>query len=108
MNTFLKHYSVAVTHPDVSAFEHLEMLMVRDKLADQEFSLTKQERASLADADQRLLRNAEAFYSELTRITSLEDERRQRRPAPERWWWYLDVLTALPVSTDSFPAPILA
>lgn len=103
MNASLRQYLVAVAHPDVSAFEHLEMLMIRDRLADQEFSLTKQERASLEDADQRLLRSAAAFYAELARITSLEEERRQRHPAPDRWWWYLDVLSALPTPITSSP-----
>jgi len=104
MNTFLKQYLVAVEHPDVSPFEHLEMLMIRDKLAVQEFSLTGQERTSLANADQRLLKNSAAFHAELVRITSLEEERRRRHPAPEYWWWYLDVLSALPVSASSPPA----
>lgn len=108
MNASLGHYLVAVAHPDVSAFEHLEMLMIRDRLADQEFSLSKQEKASLADADQRLLTSAAAFYAELARITSLEEERWQRRPTPDRWWWYLDVLSALPISAASSPTLVPA
>lgn len=108
MNARLKHYVVAVNYPDVSPFEHLEMLMIRDELADQETLLTTQEKASLEDADQRLLKSAAAFHSELARITSLEEERLRRRPAPERWWWYLDVLSALPVSTGSPPTLVPA
>lgn len=104
MNALLKRYSVAVTHPDVSGFEHLEMLLIRDRLADQELSLSNQERSSLADADKLLLRNAALFYTELARITSLEEERGQRRPAPDRWWWYLDVLSSLFTVSNVTPA----
>lgn len=108
MKSLLKQYQVAVEHPDVSPFEHLEMLMIRDKLEDAGVTLTSGEQTLLADADQRLLKNAAAFYAELARITSLEEERRQRRPTPERWWWYLDVLSALPAATDSRPGLVLA
>jgi len=30
MKSYLAHYLVAVKHPDVSAFEHLDMLQVRE------------------------------------------------------------------------------
>ncbi|NJN84578.1 MAG: hypothetical protein HC802_21350 [Caldilineaceae bacterium] len=96
MNASLESYLVAVRHPNVSPFEHLEMLMIRDSLAEQEHSLNKRERACMADADRRLLKNAVTIHAELTRITSLEEERRQRSPSSDHWWWYLDVLSALP------------
>ena len=96
MNQDLEHYLVAVEYPQVSAFEHLDMLMVRDRLAEQEQSLTSDDKRRLKAADQRLLQQAAAFQSELAGITSLEIERGHRQPPPERWWWYLDVLTALP------------
>ena len=98
MNKYLAHYLVAVEHPEVSAFEHLEMLLVRDKLAEQESSLTAEQRAQLLAADRRLLGKAAEFHAELARITNLENERQRRQPSPSRWWWYLDVLTLLPVS----------
>ena len=96
MNEYLKQYSVAVEHPEVSGFEHLNMLMVRDRLAEQELSLAPNEKRQLQAADQRLLEQAAVFQAELARITTLENERRHRQPPPQRWWWYLDVLTALP------------
>lgn len=103
MNKYLKHYSVAVEHPGVSGFEHLETLSIRDKLADQEASLTSDEKAQLAAADRRLLASAGEFHFALAQITDLQTERRRRKPSPARWWWYLDVLAQLPVPPSSRP-----
>lgn len=103
MNEYLKQYSVAVEHPEASAFEHLNMVMVRDTLAD-ELSLAPDEKKRLEAADQKLLKQAVAFQAELARITVLEDERRHRQPPPQHWWWYLDVLTALPAASVGVPA----
>jgi hypothetical protein len=108
MNEYLKQYSVAVEHPEASAFEHLNMLMVRDRLAEQESSLTPDEKVRLKAADQRLLDQAAAFQAELTRITTLENEREHRQPAPQHWWWYLDVLTSLPTVSVAVPALVPA
>lgn len=108
MNEFLKRYEVAVEHPEVSAFEHLDMLMVRDRLAEQERSLSSDEKRRLQEADQRLLEHAVAFQTELDRITTLESERRRRQPPPQRWWWYLDVLAALPKPAGAPPELALA
>lgn len=105
MNELLKRYTVAVEHPDVSGFEHLEMLMIRDKLACQAASLSPHERERLALADRRLVAQAAAFHAELSRITSLQYERRQRDVSPSRWWWYLDVLVHFP---QPVPEPVLA
>ncbi len=96
MNEYLKRYVVAVEHPEVSAFEHLDMLMARDRLAEQENSLSSDEKRRLKEADHRLMEHAAAFQIELERVTSLQSERRRRQPPPQRWWWYLDVLTVLP------------
>jgi hypothetical protein len=98
MNKYLKHYFVAVEHPYVSAFEQLEMLLVRDKLADQESFLTVEQKAQLAAADQRLLSQVPLFHAELSRITDFKSERQRRQPNAKKWWWYLDVLASLPTS----------
>jgi hypothetical protein len=34
MNRLLAHYRVDVQHPEVSGAEHLEMLQIRDRLAE--------------------------------------------------------------------------
>lgn len=107
MNQYLEHYVTAVEHPEVSGFEHLEMLLVRDKLADQEANLTPSQKTRLAAADRRLLTQASKFNAELARITDLGYERQRRQPAPNRWWWYLDVLAILPKPLRPTAAPDL-
>ena len=94
MNKYLQSYKVAVQYPNVSGFEHLDMLMTRDKLAEQ--SLTSSERFELAQADQALLNAVNEFYEALKSITDLQQERKMRERSPDHWWWYLDVLAQLP------------
>jgi len=106
MNQLLKNYAIAVNHPDVSGFEHLEMLMVRDKLATIEPMLPPTERRQLAEADQRLVERADDFYAELNRITDLAYEREHRRVPSSHWWWYLDVLIHAPSFTGHYPKPV--
>ncbi|MBA2391100.1 MAG: hypothetical protein H0V67_12690 [Geodermatophilaceae bacterium] len=96
MNELLKRYVIAVEHPGASGFEHLDMLMVRDKLARQGTSFTPADQERLVAADRLLVARASAFYAELSRITSLQYEREQRKLSPMHWWWYLDVLAHLP------------
>jgi hypothetical protein len=96
MKDYLKRYVIAVQHPDISAFEHLDMLMVRDKLAEQESHLKQEEKAQLARADKQLLTQANQFFRVLSQITDLQNERQRRQPPPDHWWWYLDVLAQLP------------
>jgi hypothetical protein len=97
MSDYLERYLVAVEHPDVSGFEHLDMLLLRDKLAQVSNQFTPEQQAKLAAADQRLLSQAAAFYAALSQITGLAHERQQRQPPPEHWWWYLDVLAQPPL-----------
>ena len=96
MNEYLRHYTVAVKHPDVSGFEHLEMLMIRDKIAKQVNNLSEEEKEQLKNADQQLLVQSDQFHHALSQITNLQSERQRRQPPPNHWWWYLDVLTQLP------------
>lgn len=97
MSKYLQDYLVAVEHPEVSGFEHLNMLLIRDKLAHSEKELTATQKTELAMADQRLLSQATAVYAALSHITDLAGERQQRQPPPEHWWWYLDVLAQPPL-----------
>lgn len=85
MNALLRHYVVDVEHPDVSGFEHLEMLQIRSQLAELEATLSPQERACLDAADRRLLQQAATFHAEPARITSLAEERARRQPPPSHW-----------------------
>jgi hypothetical protein len=96
MTDLVKNYAVAVEHPEVSGFEHLDMLMLRDRIEDQLTQLSTNQIAQLALADRTLLAHAGAFQRELSHITDLEYERQRRRPPLSHWWWYLDVLAYLP------------
>jgi hypothetical protein len=102
MNRLLVHYCVDVQHPEVSGAEHLEMLQVRDRLAELERTLTSEEQEALAEADRVLVESATAFYQELLRFLDLPAYRREHGIPPARWW-YLDVLSHLPTLKDEAP-----
>ncbi len=108
MNHLLEYYTTAVNHPNVSGFEHLEMLMVRDKLADVEHTLLPFEKEQLEQADHRLAERASEFCAELARVTDLQYERDQRQSPPSHWWWYLDVLIQIPSLPTRQLEPVLA
>ena len=103
LQKYLQHYLIAVKHPELSGFEYLEMLMVRDEVETQVLFLDDTQKALLAKADQRLFTQAVKFNTALSQITTLSYEREQRQPSPEQWWWYLDVLATVP----SIDKPIL-
>jgi hypothetical protein len=103
MNRLLVHYGVDVQHPEVSGAEHLEMLQIRDRLAELEPMLTSEEQEALAEADRVLIDRSAAFYQELLRFLDLAAYRRERSIPPTRWWWYLDVVSHLPLFKDEAP-----
>jgi hypothetical protein len=103
MNRLLAHYGVDVQHPEVSGAEHLEMLHIRDRLAELESKLTSAEQEALAEADRLLVERATAFYQEILRFMDLATYRREHGIPPARWWWYLDVLSHLPSLKDKAP-----
>lgn len=105
MNRHLKYYVTAVKHPDVSGFEHLEMLMIRDKLTVEEAELSTDELKLLLTADQQLLITAHKVHQALAEITDLQLERQNRQPSPKHWWWYLDVLKSLPAQPSDKKNP---
>jgi hypothetical protein len=103
---YVAHYKVAVQHPEVSGFEMLDMLMIRDRLEVQWNRLTLQEQNEVLASDRQLLSHADQFFAALSQVTSFDYERQHRQPGPEQWWWYLDVLVQLPQPShfDSQPA----
>ena len=103
MNRLLVHYGVDVQHPEVSGAEHLEMLHIRDRLAELESKLTSEEQEALAEADRLLVERATAFCQEILRFMDLATYRREHGIPPARWWWYLDVLSHLPSLKDEAP-----
>lgn len=98
MNRLLNHYCLSVEFANVSGAEHLEMLQIRDQLADLEITLTEDEKKSLSQADRQLIRQADKFYSELSHFVDLKKKRESEKIEPLRWWWYLDVLAYIPKS----------
>jgi hypothetical protein len=108
MNRLLEHYCVDVQHPEVSGAEHLEMLQIRDRLADLEPTLTSEEQKALGEADRVLVERVTAFYQALLRFLDLAAYRREHGIPPARWWWYLDVVSYLPplkVEAPDDPGP---
>ena len=103
MNRLLMHYCVDVQHPEVSGAEHLEMLQIRDRLAELEPTLTSEAQEALAEADRVLIERAAAFYQELLRFLDLAAYRQEHSIPPTRWWWYLDVVSYLPLFKDEAP-----
>jgi hypothetical protein len=88
MNRLLVHYGVDVQHPEVSGAEHLEMLQIRDRLAELAPTLTSEEQEAPAEADRVLVERAAAFYQGLLRFLDLTAYRRNttfRPPAGGIW-----------------------
>ena len=101
MNPLLKNYCGSVEFPDVSAAEHLEMLQIRDRLAESESQLSEEEKILLTQADRQLIEHVNVFYQELSHFVNLAEIRKAETILPQRWWWYLDVLVFLPISLKS-------
>ncbi|MEG4495814.1 hypothetical protein QUB05_10635 [Microcoleus sp. F10-C6] len=101
MNPLLKNYCASVEFPDVSGAEHLEMLQIRDRLAESESQLSESEKILLIKADRQLIEHVNVFYQELSRFVNLNEIRKAEAIFPQRWWWYLDVLVFLPISLKS-------
>jgi hypothetical protein len=78
----------------VSGAEHLEMLQIRDRLAELEPALTSEEQEELAEAGRVLVKQATTFYRELLRFLDLAACRRDHGITPARWW-YLEVVILL-------------
>ena len=100
MNELLNYYVVATRHPEVSGFEQMEMLLVRDELAQNAHQLSPKQQAQLAAADQLLLSQVAAFHAAISQISDLAAERQRRKPPADHWWWYLDVLAQIPAPTQ--------
>jgi hypothetical protein len=88
----LESYEVDVQYPGVSGFEILEMLDIRSRIADLERGLDTEQRARLEAADDKLLRNAPAFFQSVASIGDLPELRRRADVPCSHWWWYLERL----------------
>ena len=101
MNNLLNIYNISLDYPEVSGAEQLELLMIRDQIAEVETQLSAEERQILSEADQKLIKNAKIIEQELSQFINLVNYRKQEDISPQKWWWYLDVLSHLPASFRS-------
>lgn len=88
----LEQYIEDVHHPDVSAFELLDLLHTRSVIATLEAQLSTDERQRLEEADTQLLAAAPVFLQRLIELAPLPTLRRRANASPSHWWWYLDRL----------------
>jgi hypothetical protein len=93
----LTDYAGGVRHPEVSGMEHLNLLMIRDRLAALEPQLTQVQRRQLSRFDRMLVAQSHEFLQAIRQIADLAAWREQQQAMPDRWWWYLDVIAYLPL-----------
>jgi len=96
LEMWLTQYETDVRFPDVSGFEHLDMLLTRSRIFAARKSMTPEQKERLAEADQQLLAGAETFLHAIAAVASLTEWRVNSAGSPEEWWWYLDVLVNVP------------
>jgi len=96
MNKLLNIYRLSLDFPDVSGAEQLELLMIRDQIADLKIELNAEEQKILSEADRKLIDSAIKIYQELSHFIDLADYCKNHNILPQKWWWYLDVLVSLP------------
>lgn len=98
MNNLLNIYNISLDYPEVSGAEQLELLMIRDQIAELETQLSAKEKQILSEADQKLIKNAKIIEQEISQFINLPNYRKKENIPPQKWWWYLDVLSHLPTS----------
>lgn len=96
-------YETGARFPDVSGMEHLDMLLTRSRLEKAKKELNAEQRERLIVADQQLLQQRDQFYAAIKQIADLELWRNHEQVPPSHWWWYLDVLTYVPLSLRQEP-----
>ncbi|MBI4531280.1 MAG: hypothetical protein HY709_07125 [Candidatus Latescibacteria bacterium] len=97
LERLLRGYEAGTRHPDVSGMEHLNLLQVRSRLAELEPDLTGEQHQRLTRADRALYRQAAEFLRAIEAIADLASWRAQEAVPVTHWWWYLDVISHLPV-----------
>lgn len=99
MHQYVRTYDALTDSPDISPVEHLEMLRLRDEVADlaDRGVLSLEETKILAEADRRLAAQARTFAQSIGELQDLASLRTHENIHAARWWWYLDVLSNVPV-----------
>lgn len=95
----LKLYTGAVTFPEVSGFEVLDMLDVRSRLAQREDELSAAQQVRLEEADSTFLSHAPSFFASVGAIGKLSELRRRASAPCSHWWWYLEKLAGRELAT---------
>ena len=113
LEKLIADYEVEVEFPDVSGMEHLQMLMRRSEIAKGDRHLTGEQHQRLLHADKLLYQQAQQFYEAIQDVADLSSWRHNQNVGVAHWWWYLDVISQIPVdfvrprpskiSTDSQP-----
>ena len=96
-------YETDVQFADVSGMEHLDMLMTRSEIAQNELHLSDEERKRVLKADRQLLQRAKQFYKSIRSIADLASWRRDENIPVTQWWWYLDIIAQLPARSERSP-----
>jgi len=99
LETLISGYEAGVRHPDVSGMEHLNLLQVRSRLSRSDAEWTEAQRERVRKADQDLFEHAGRFLRAIQQIADLAAWRAQENAPTSHWWWYLDVITNLPIAT---------
>ena len=79
-------YETDVQFADVSGMEHLDMLMTRSEIAQNELHLSDEERKRVLKADRQLLQRAKQFYKSIRSIADLASWRRDENIPVTQWW----------------------
>ena len=93
-------YETDVQFPDVSGMEHLDMLMTRSEIAQNELHLSNKERNRVIKADRQLLLQAKQFCKSIQSIADLVSWRHDNNVSATQWWWYLDIIAQLPERSE--------
>ncbi len=100
IDKLLYSYCVGVEDPEISGIEHHHMLCIRSELEKMQDQLESSQHLQLANADRLLIKQAKAFWKQLSAIVDVEKERQRLGESTDHWWWYLDVIAAMPSQSD--------
>jgi YHS domain-containing protein len=85
---------------NLSPFEFIETLHVRDRLFEEFSDLSPENKEILHECDKIFLDNAEKIYEHISKVYDWENDDRPLL----KWWWHLDKLVAdeLKVDLDNY------
>ena len=81
----IEDYLELVTDFDLSPFESIDGLHIRDRLEEAQAQLTAEEKELLRKADLTLFLNVDPIYNHLSKAHDFS----KRKPS-SGWWWELD------------------